>query len=556
MNIKHKITRTVSLFIIISFIILALVTAVTVFRQINRSTEILSTQLFSAKANEVSDWLNTNVNQLEIIEQANEIQNFNLEEIKLFVDNLNLTVGLNYGNQWGTFAIGDESGIGYVSKHQYIDISNRDYFIEGKTTDKKYILSIPVVSKTDSAEIALIHYPLRKNGTYFGFINAAINLNRLTEICRSISFYEGTSFIIDDDGNLYTKNSEINENDIKISIETFTDNRTSVHLKDNTYFCTRINNTDSWYLCTRVDNRILYASLINLMYILSVVFSVLMIICLMLSLWISDTIAKPISKLNDVIKKAATSLEVVAQKSSITEINSLSDSFNQLIKQTKDLIRTKEEDARLLRLSEIKILQSQINPHFLYNTLDTLNWKAVKYKDEDMENLISSLCDFYRISLSDGNEFITIEQELHHVQSYINIQSIRFKNLFRYTIDCPDELMNYYSLKVILQPLVENAITHGLRPKGQGGLLNISIIEQGKDVVVYVNDNGVGMDESTLSEVLSGLNNIDLHKYGLYNVNQRIRLTYGEGYGINIESEPGKGTCVKVVFPKFREGDI
>ena len=225
MNIKHKITRTVSLFIIISFIIFALVTAVTVFRQINRSTEILSTQLFSAKANEVSDWLNTNVNQLEIIEQANEIQNFNLEEIKLFVDNLNLTVGLNYGNQWGTFAIGDESGIGYVSKDQYIDISNRDYFIEGKTTDKKYILSIPVVSKTDSAEIALIHYPLRKNGTYFGFINAAINLNRLTEICRSISFYEGTSFIIDDDGNLYTKNSEINENDIKISIETFRINK-------------------------------------------------------------------------------------------------------------------------------------------------------------------------------------------------------------------------------------------------------------------------------------------------------------------------------------------
>ena len=556
MNIKNKITRTVSLFIVVSFIIFALVTGVTVFRQINKSSQILSSQLFSAKANEVSDWINTNVNQLEIIEQANEIQDFNIEEIKLFVDNLNLTVGLSYGNQWGTFAIGDESGIGYVSKHQYIDISNRDYFIEGKTTDKKYILSIPVVSKTDSAKIALIHYPLRKDGNYYGFINAAINLDKLTDICNSISFYEGTSFIIDENGNLYTKNNKIDENDIEISVNTFTSHKTSAHFQDNTYFCTRINNTDNWYLCTRVDNVILYASLINLMYILILVFAVLMIICLMLSIWVSDTIAKPISDLNGVIEKASSSLEVVAQKSSISEINSLSDSFNRLIKQTKDLIQTKEEDARLLRLSEIKILQSQINPHFLYNTLDALNWKAVKYKDEDMENLISSLCDFYRISLSDGNEFITIEHELHHVQSYINIQSIRFKNLFRYTIDCPDELMNYYSLKVILQPLVENAITHGLRPKGQGGLLNISIIEQGKDVVVYVNDNGVGMDESALSEVLSGLNNIDLHKYGLYNVNQRIRLTYGEGYGINIESEPGKGTCVKVVFPKFREGDI
>lgn len=556
MNIKNKITRTVSLFIVVSFIIFALVTGVTVFRQINKSSQILSSQLFSAKANEVSDWINTNVNQLEIIEQANEIQDFNIEEIKLFVDNLNLTVGLSYGNQWGTFAIGDESGIGYVSKHQYIDISNRDYFIEGKTTDKKYILSIPVVSKTDSAKIALIHYPLRKDGNYYGFINAAINLDKLTDICNSISFYEGTSFIIDENGNLYTKNNKIDENDIEISVNTFASHKTSAHFQDNTYFCTRINNTDNWYLCTRVDNVILYASLINLMYILILVFSVLMIICLMLSIWVSDTIAKPISDLNGVIEKASSSLEVVAQKSSISEINSLSDSFNRLIKQTKDLIQTKEEDARLLRLSEIKILQSQINPHFLYNTLDALNWKAVKYKDEDMENLISSLCDFYRISLSDGNEFITIKEELHHVLSYINIQSIRFKNLFNYKIDCPDELMNYYSLKVILQPLVENAITHGLRPKGQNGLLSISILEEDKDIVIYIEDNGVGMDESTLNEVLSGLNNIDLHKYGLYNVNQRIRLTYGEEYGLSITSKKSEGTTVKVTFPKVKEEDI
>ena len=556
MNIKNKITRTVSLFIVVSFIIFALVTGVTVFRQINKSSQILTSQLFSAKANEVSDWINTNVNQLEIIEQANEIQDFNIEEIKLFVDNLNLTVGLSYGNQWGTFAIGDESGIGYVSKHQYIDISNRDYFIEGKTTDKKYILSIPVVSKTDSAKIALIHYPLRKDGNYYGFINAAINLDKLTDICNSISFYEGTSFIIDENGNLYTKNNKIDENDIEISVNTFTSHKTSAHFQDNTYFCTRINNTDNWYLCTRVDNVILYASLINLMYILILVFAVLMIICLMLSIWVSDTIAKPISDLNGVIEKASSSLEVVAQKSSISEINSLSDSFNRLIKQTKDLIQTKEEDARLLRLSEIKILQSQINPHFLYNTLDALNWKAVKYKDEDMENLISSLCDFYRISLSDGNEFITIKEELHHVLSYINIQSIRFKNLFNYKIDCPDELMNYYSLKVILQPLVENAITHGLRPKGQNGLLSISILEEDKDIVIYIEDNGVGMDESTLNEVLSGLNNIDLHKYGLYNVNQRIRLTYGEEYGLSITSKKSEGTTVKVTFPKVKEEDI
>ena len=103
---------------------------------------------------------------------------------------------------------------------------------------------------------------------------------------------------------------------------------------------------------------------------------------------------------------------------------------------------------------------------------------------------------------------------------------------------------------------MENAITHGLRPKGQNGLLSISILEEDKDIVIYIEDNGVGMDESTLNEVLSGLNNIDLHKYGLYNVNQRIRLTYGEEYGLSITSRKSEGTTVKVTFPKVKEEDI
>ena len=556
MNIKTRITRTLSLFITAAFLIFSIITTVAVFRQTDKNIGILSAQLFASKANEVSDWLNTNVNQLEIIEQANEIQDFNIDEIRLLVDRLNLTVGLSYGNSWGTFAIGDESGIGYVSKDQYIDISNRDYFKEGKTTDKQYILSIPVVSKTDSADIALIHYPLKKDGNYFGFINAAINLDRLTDICESISFYQGTSFIVDSEGNLYTKTDNIDSNDIDITVSVFKEHKTSQRYKDYTYFCTRINNTDSWYLCTKVNNTILYASLINLLTVLFIVFVILMIVCLFESFRISKTIAKPITDLNEVIIDASSSLEVVARESSIKEINSLSDSFNSLITQIKELIQNKEKDARALRLSEIKILQSQINPHFLYNTLDTLNWKAVKYHDEDMENLITSLCDFYRISLSDGNEFITIEQELHHVRSYINIQNIRFKDVFTYNIECPEALLSYYSLKVILQPLVENAITHGLRPKGQDGMLNIKIEENGNDIVAYVKDNGIGMDENTLNDVLEGLDNINLHKYGLYNVNQRIRLTYGESYGLNIKSEPGKGTCVKAVFPKLREGDI
>lgn len=553
MNIKTKIAKTYSLYIIISFLLISTFTIFTVFNETNKTNSTLSSQLFNSKANEVSDWLLTNVNQIEIIEQASEIQNFDLEQIKLFVDNLNLTVGLSYGNQWGTFAIGDESGIGYVSKHEYIDISSRSYFQEGKLTNKQYILSIPVISKTDQADIALIHYPLRKDGIYFGFINAAINLEKLTDICESISFYDGTSFIIDDSGNLYTKTKNIDEKDIETTLSLASTNKTSLSQRKNTYFCTKINNTDNWYLCTKVSNSVLYASLTRLIIILFIIFIILMIVSLIESIYISKSISKPIVELNSVMQNASNNLEAVAPQSSISEINSLANSFNSLINKIKELLKNKDEDNKALRLSEIKILQSQINPHFLYNTLDALNWKAIKHHDEDMENLISSLCDFYRISLSNGNEFITIEEELHHVISYLNIQNIRFKGLFEYQINCPEELKSYYSLKIIMQPIVENAIVHGLRPKGKDGKLLIDISDTEDTICISIKDNGIGMPKDKLEEILAGLNNIDLHKYGLYNVNQRICLTYGERYGLKINSVENEGTIVLMSFPKMKK---
>ena len=170
-----------------------------------------------------------------------------------------------------------------------------------------------------------------------------------------------------------------------------------------------------------------------------------------------------------------------------------------------------------------------------------------------MENLISSLCDFYRIRLSNGNEFITIEEELHHVISYLNIQNIRFKGLFKYQINCPEELKSYYSLKIIMQPIVENAIVHGLRPKGKDGKLLIDISDTEDTICISIKDNGIGMPKDKLEEILAGLNNIDLHKYGLYNVNQRICLTYGERYGLKINSVENEGTVVLMSFPKMKK---
>ncbi len=169
-----------------------------------------------------------------------------------------------------------------------------------------------------------------------------------------------------------------------------------------------------------------------------------------------------------------------------------------------------------------------------------------------MTTLIRSLCDFYRISLSNGDDFIPIKDEIKHVECYLKIQSIRFKNQFTYDLEVEPHLLSMYCLKILLQPLIENAITHGLRPLDYPGEIHIRIFTQENNIIMAVEDNGVGMSEQMLNEVKNGLSNQALHKYGLYNINQRIRLTYGETYGIHIQSQLNSGTKVTVTIPQIK----
>lgn len=266
-------------------------------------------------------------------------------------------------------------------------------------------------------------------------------------------------------------------------------------------------------------------------------------------------VREPIEKLEEVTAVLAdgtldariTDTEVVELRNLTREVNTMADHLEAMMKKS-------EQDARRLRKAELRTMQAQINPHFLYNTLDAIVWKAEAGRTEEVIGLTSSLSDFFRISLSSGADWIPLSQEKKHIEGYLKIQQTRYRDIMRYEIDIPDEIGNYYILKLLLQPIVENALYHGIKIKRGGGTIFVSARESGGWLDFSVRDTGLGMTEAQLRELDSRLKEETPMVsdrgggFGLVNVNMRLRLYYNEPEGLTIKSGPG-GTEVSFRVP-------
>ncbi|MGM9974897.1 MAG: cache domain-containing protein [Clostridiaceae bacterium] len=229
------------------------------------------------------------------------------------------------------------------------------------------------------------------------------------------------------------------------------------------------------------------------------------------------------------------------------EIGVLQRSFKQMVDNIKELIEEKYEAELDKKNAELRALQAQINPHFLYNTLDMICWMSMKYGADDVVAMVNTLAKFFRLSLSGGKDIVTIRDEINHVRMYMDIQMKRFSQGLECSIDAPEEILDYSTVKLVLQPIVENAILHGIMESdSKTGHVAISGRKEGENIILTVSDNGRGMDEETLSTLTSE----EISKgYGVRNVNKRIKLHYGTEYGLYYESEINKGTKVMIVFP-------
>ena len=226
---------------------------------------------------------------------------------------------------------------------------------------------------------------------------------------------------------------------------------------------------------------------------------------------------------------------------------SMQGSFRQVNELMDDVVREQEERRR----SELDALQSQINPHFLYNTLDSIVWMIEGERNTDAVFMVTQLASLFRISLSKGRTVISIKDELMHARNYMNIQKVRYKDAFEITWNIQDEVLDYCTVKLVVQPILENALYYGIDAMGDEGEIAVSARKDGGDIYLSVRDNGLGMTQEEVSHLLSDEEREHKHGsgVGLINVHRRIKLRFGEQYGLMIESEPDEGTEVTIHLP-------
>mgnify|MGYP004633000453 FL=1 len=279
------------------------------------------------------------------------------------------------------------------------------------------------------------------------------------------------------------------------------------------------------------------------------------LLALVLALILAAHLTKPISLLNNRLHRIADndfSYDPEIEKAG-GELGQIGHTVNEMTMSIENLLQTTEQSYEQRRKIEIQLLQSQVNPHFLYNTLDSIRWMAVIQKSPGIESMTRSLSNLLKNIAKGTQDKITLEEELALLHDYVEIQSVRYMEAFTFNDTVPKELYRYRIIKLTLQPLVENAIFHGIEPTGENGTITVTGREEGGDLVLCVTDDGAGIPPDVLPTLLSEerhRSHASLNGIGVCNVHKRLQMLYGEAYGLTIESEPGGGTCVTVRVPK------
>lgn len=291
--------------------------------------------------------------------------------------------------------------------------------------------------------------------------------------------------------------------------------------------------------------------MINMRYFIIMLMLLMAMMLVVINRVVSVGIARPLSRLNDSVLAYETGEKPRIYIGGSLEIRHLGHSIQESYEQIDSLMKKIVLEQNERRKSELDALQSQINPHFLYNALESITWMIEGERNEEAVFMISQLARLFRISLSKGKTVIPIRDELQHAQSYINIQKVRYRNSFSVTFDVEPEVENFCTVKLILQPILENAINYGVREMDDCGEITVTGTYRDGRVVLAVSDNGLGMTQEDARLVLTDSNRVHKHGsgVGLVNIHRRIQLLFGMEYGLRIESELDEGTTVFIELP-------
>lgn len=292
-------------------------------------------------------------------------------------------------------------------------------------------------------------------------------------------------------------------------------------------------------------------NMIFLIGIILVLSLVLLFFLLKSSKKLSNKIVDPIDRICERLEEIGKGSLLVCEpiEADIEEVQLLSYGIENMVERLKWQIDKNTEQEKQRRRTELALLQAQINPHFLYNTLDTIIWLNESGEISEAVKMVASLSNYFRFSLSRGKSVITLEEEEQHIRSYLEIQQMRYRDLMDYEIDIPVRLKNYILPKLTLQPLVENALYHGIKNTRRKGFIQLTGKEHNGCVILEVKDDGYGMSQERLEQLKASLTDGTNEGFGLRTVHQRIQILFGAEYGLALQSEPGKGTRISVTIP-------
>jgi two-component system, sensor histidine kinase YesM len=400
------------------------------------------------------------------------------------------------------------------------------------------------------------------NSDAYGVFFIDLNYKIISDMCENNSLGEkGYVFILDPDGNIiYHPQQQLLYSGLKTElVQEVMDSKSNYFVTnegdESKLYTISTSGKTGWTIVGVVYESELMKNKTKTQLIYIVVTMILLVAAMLISAFVSARITRPIKILKNSMKEVEkghfdnANIDVISED----EIGSLSKSFNIMTAEIQKLMDENIYEQRQKRKSELRALQAQINPHFLYNTLDSIIWMAEGKKTREVVLMTSSLAKLLRQSISNENEVLTIEQEISYIKSYLTIQKMRYKDKLEYEIDVDKDIYEYEIVKLILQPIIENAIYHGIKLKETMCLLRIRGYSVGSNIIIKIIDNGVGMPK----EVLAHIFDEDKHKHkssgvGVYNVQTRLQLYYGKNYGISYESVTAEGTTAIITIPKKR----
>lgn len=405
-----------------------------------------------------------------------------------------------------------------------------------------------IVNRQNSKVFSARNMPAFQNVGNLGILYIEVDYDKLFESFEEMSGNEYGIYIVNDENDIiYQMTSyDISQDRHPLKIEDIREQKAVC----DAYTIVDDSMVTGWKVWFYKKNREIRSSVLPLIVAILIVTALCITFSIIATTIFSKVMVNDIEKLTENMKAVESgNMEITVTSDAADEVGNLIRGFGNMINRINQLINEVYKGKISQKEAEMKALQAQINPHFLYNSLSLINWKALETEQRDISRLTLLLSTFYRTALNRGRNILSIRDEISNMDSYLEIQLMIHDDAFTVIREIDDDILEYQTLNLILQPLVENAIEHGIDPDEDGkGIITIRGRKDGNHILLSVEDNGIGMDEETAASILTAQSK----GYGVRNVNERIMLYYGESYHLTVESTPGKGTVITIRIPQIK----